>query len=238
MLRKTLGAIEAAKIESASRSNGEKRQQAEMAVEQVEIERSDCQGNGCSSDACHVQPYVVASFRIATSQEIHEVPTSELTRVVAKVIEIEGPVHREEIARRVTRLWGLQRTGRRIREAVDKALSAAIRSPSIVREGDFFTPQGRTEVPLRDRGDVECTTLRKPEMLPPAEICTAVLAIVQVNLGVARDEAITEAARLFGFRSTSAQLRQIIEIEIETMLREKKLDERNGKLYVADGVLA
>lgn len=236
-LRKTLAAIETARIEWASRANRANRQPIESTVEQIEITRRDCDGNGCESNGCLLtQPYVVASFRISTSQEIHEVPTLELVRVVSKIIEVEGPVHGEEITRRVTQLWGLQRTGSRIRGAVNKALKAMAGKSGVSRDGNFYSLRNLTEVPVRDRGDVGCTTLRKPEMIPPIEIRKAVSALVQVHLGVAEDEAITEAARLLGFRSTSSRLRRVIQQEIRSMLKNHTLDERNGKLYVSEGV--
>ncbi len=163
-------------------------------------------------------------------------PTLELARVVSKIIEVEGPVHGEEITRRVTQLWGLQRTGSRIREAVDKALKAVAGRSGISRDGAFYSLRNLTEVPVRDRGDVDYTTLREPEMVPPVEICKAVLALVQVHLGVAEDEAVSEAARMFGFKSTSSRLRRVIEREIRSMLKNHTLDERNGKLYAPEGV--
>jgi hypothetical protein len=54
--------------------------------------------------------------------------------------------------------------------------------------------------------------------MPPAEIRKTVAAIVEAHLGVERDEVVPEAARLFGFRSTSGQLRQVIAAEIDTLL--------------------
>jgi len=232
-LRKTLAAIEAAKIEWTSRTDDANRQPTESTIEQTEIARRKCDGDECESNGClPTQPYVVASFRISASQEIHEMLTSELARVVSKIIEVEGPVHGEEITRRVTQLWGLQRTGSRIREAVRLALRAVARESGISHDGNFYSLRNITEVPVRDRGDVEYTTLRKPEMIPPVEIRKAVVALVQAHLGVAEDEAVTEAARLFGFKSTSSRLRRVIQREIQSMLKNHTLNERNGKLYV------
>ncbi len=236
-LRKALAAIEAAKIEWAGRADGANHQPAEPTVEQVEITRRECDGNGCEGDESSLaQPYVVASFRISTSQEIHEVLALDLASIVTKIIEIEGPVHGEEITRRVTQLWGLQRTGSRIREAVDEALKVATKEAGVSRDGNFYSLCNRAEIAVRDRGDVDYPTLRNPEMIPPAEIRKAVWAIVEVHLGAAKDEAITEAARLFGFKSTGARLRRVIEREIQSMLKNCTLDERNGKLYVPEGV--
>jgi hypothetical protein len=131
-------------------------------------------------------------------------------------------------------LWGLQRTGRRIREAVDQALTAASRQSGARRDGEFYSLDGQQEVAVRDRSVVDSTTLRQPKMLPPVEIRQALTAIVEVHLGATRDEVIIEAARLFGFRMTSVQLREVIEREVDWLVEHQGLDERNGKLYMKE----
>jgi very-short-patch-repair endonuclease len=232
-LRKTAAAIEAAKIEWASRVKGDEKRSDGPPIISTEIPRHEGDDDGGPEEgSLPVEPYTVASFRIVTNQEIHELPPSELAKAVVKVIEVEGPIHREEITRRVTQLWGLQRAGRRIQDAVARALQVVTRSSLAVCDGEFFSLRGRAGVRVRDRGDVPCPTVRRPDMLPPAEIREAILAIVQVHLGVTRSEAITEAARLFGFRATSAQLRQVIESEIEWLISQHRLDEQNRRLHV------
>jgi hypothetical protein len=236
-VRKTLAAIEAARAEWASRLDSivppaaETTQESVPVIRRESVEEADCEGNGC----CPTKPYQIASFRVNTFQEIHELGPAELGRVVARIIDQEGPIHQEEIARRVTQLWGLQRTGRRIREAVGQALKVA---SGVTHDGDFYASAGLSDIAVRDRSDVEYNTVRKPTMLPPAEIRKAVTAIVQVHLGVSRDEAVTEAARLFGFKSTSARLRSVIEREIDLLLDDTILQERNGKLYAEDAINA
>lgn len=232
-LRKAISAIEAARIEWAGRGEVKSAADPEPASPVAEIARSKSdEHDGSRNGHCSSQPYEVASFQIATTQEIHELPAVELAQVVARIVEVEGPIHQEEIARRVTQLWGLQRTGSRIRDAVIRAIHMASRSFDLSCDGGFYSPAALTDVPVRDRGEVPCTTLRQPKMLPPAEIRKAISAIVQVNIGVSRDEAVTEAARLFGFKSTSSQLRQVIDGEVQAMSEQGSLEERNGKLYV------
>ena len=236
-LRKVLAAIEAAKIEWASRADGDSTERTDDSprVESTEIERSQCTDSGCTANSGYSsQPYVVASFRIEAAQDIPDVPTYDLAKVIARIIQVEGPIHCDEIARRVTQLWGLQRTGRRIREAVDQALTAASRQSGARRDGEFYSLDGQQEVAVRDRSVVDSTTLRQPKMLPPVEIRQALTAIVEVHLGATRDEVIIEAARLFGFRMTSAQLREVIEREVDWLVEHQGLDERNGKLYMKE----
>lgn len=142
-------------------------------------------------------------------------------------------MHRDEIVRRVTTLWGLKRAGRRIVDAVEMALYAACDSGEIVEEAPFFSRPGRDGVPVRNRENVASSGLRRPEMLPPSEISSAIKALAAAHFGVARDELAVKVARLFGYRSTSSQLRDVICREIDALCGTAVLESRNGKLYAA-----
>lgn len=52
-----------------------------------------------------------------TAGELHDAPPSPLTALVTKVVNAEGYAHTDEVARRLSRLWGYKRTGRRIKGA-------------------------------------------------------------------------------------------------------------------------
>ena len=235
-LKKVHASIEAARIKLAGRGQTGHEKPKQPPVDLVEIARNESEGDTCKEGiGVQVQPYKVASFQRQSYQDIHELPTSELASIVSKIIRIESPIHREEISRRVTQLWGLSRTGKRIRDAVEVAMALAAREHDILIDGDFYHTGRRDDVSIRDRSEVDCNTLRKPEMLPPIEIRKALAAIAHVNLGVGHDEAVTEAARLFGFKSTSARLRSVIEMELRVLLSNGDLEELNAKLYVRSG---
>ncbi len=67
-------------------------------------------------------------------------------------------------------------------------------------------------------------------MLPPLELRAALLAVVEQNLGADREEGITSVSRAVGFRATSAQLRGIIEQQIQLLLDSGELLEVEGRL--------
>ncbi len=180
------------------------------------------------------QPYAVASFRVTSGSSLQQLSRSELGLLVKRVIEREGPVHREEVARRLAQLAG-QRLVQAVQTAVDGALRhVAANGSGVVCEGPFYYLSQQADVPLRDRGQLESShPLRKPEMLPPAEIRKALQAIVEVHLGVEREEAVREASRLFGFKRINGRLREVLQEQLEELLRSGRLDERQGKLYAA-----
>lgn len=132
---------------------------------------------------------------------------------------------------RLTTLWGQTRVGSRIASAVADALEYAERKGAIRKDGAFYLLNGATEIPIRSRENVTSATLRKPEMLPPAEIRSAIVNVVREHIGAPKNDVIVVSARLFGFKSTSAQLKAFIEQELDELVQEKQLTERNARLY-------
>ncbi len=233
-LRAVVAAIEEAKVDWASRDNCDN----EVALEtffnennsfQLEREQQpDMTLN--STPAVITVPYREANFSINSSQDIHQLSPEQLGRVVESVVQIEGPVHMSEISRRIAGLWGMNRTGSRITQSVDDAIEYMVQVGKLRKEGEFVSHR-TSEVKIRFRQDVQSSNLKKPELLPPSEIAAAIVAIVQVNLGIEPDDLAREAALLFGFKSTSAKLKSTIQNVIDQLVAEGKIESRNGRLY-------
>lgn len=229
-LRKIVSAIEQAKITWAGRIDCNDDPPDILPIEPCRIARLAGDVAEQHSPAISAVPYRVASFRISTSRSIQEMPRDELAGVIARIISEEGPIHRDEIARRVAQLWG-QRASGRVRDAVNAALNEIGNQEKYTRERDFFAPNGLSRPPIRDRSDAD-PRLRRPEMLPPAEIREAILAIVQLNVGASRADVVSETARLLGYGRITSQIREVIEEQVQPLLEQNLLDERNGMLYV------
>lgn len=63
-------------------------------------------------------------------------------------------------------------------------------------------------------------------MLPPAEIDAAILDTVQRNFGGSADEIVQAVARLFGFKATSGQLREVIKARINALISQAVLEQQ------------
>ena len=63
-----------------------------------------------------LRDYEVADFTVWARDEPHLVPLAMMVEIVERIVGIEGPVHEEEIARRVATLFGKQKAGSRIVE--------------------------------------------------------------------------------------------------------------------------
>lgn len=161
-------------------------------------------------------PYEEAKLSVRRQVDPHETPVAEMMKHVARVVTVEGPIHESEIVVRIRTAWGLARAGNRIRDAVKTAIRAAKRKGDIAG-GPFYVIPGQAII-VRGRGDVESQTLRKPEILPPEEVMAAIVQVVEQNYGAERDQLVQAVARLFGFSSTSSQLREVVESALTELL--------------------
>jgi hypothetical protein len=142
----------------------------------------------------------------------------QLVQYVQRVLAVEAPVSIDEIVLRIRSAWGYERAGSRIHELISKAARLAIAKTDYAVEEGFYVNRAKPAVPRR-RDDSTLPSLRKPENLPPQEIRATVLVVVERHLGVQRGEVAGAVARLLGFKSTSAQLKSVIDAQVRKLLQ-------------------
>ena len=178
--------------------------------------------------------YKEADFEIVerSYMELHEISSEKLVQYLVRVVEIEGPVHIQEAGRRLSYLWGNQRTGQRIQACVRNAVDGAERIKLLRLTDDFLDCYDSPEhVAVRDRSNVRSSSLRKPDMLPPSEIRWAILQAVERNISLNDSACAIEVARMFGYKSTRADLRERVEAQAEELIASGRLERSgNGEL--------
>lgn len=174
-------------------------------------------------------PYHTAQFPIPAQREPHLLSDSEMAEIITKIVDIEGPIHENEIITRVRNLWNLGRAGARIQKKVIASIKFALKQQQVKCEEGFYLSE-QTVVKPRDRHHVDAPGVRKPEMLPPQEIRKAIVAIIEANFGAERDNLPTEVARLLGFQATSSALREVIEAQIMHLITENQLNQTENQL--------
>jgi very-short-patch-repair endonuclease len=184
--------------------------------------------------ATQSSPYRIADFPIRSSLEPHEMPVEQMAQIVRQVVEIEGPVHADEVGRRVATLFGKDRAGSRITTRANQGLQRLRREATFHDEENFwFTSQQRDACEVRDRSSV-VGSLQRAELLPPLELRAAANQAVKENGGISRGEMVVAIARLLGFQRTGSDLRDRIESVLARMLSDGSLQERGGLLRLPE----
>jgi hypothetical protein len=152
--------------------------------------------------------YQRAKLRASRTHEPHEVHLSVLVDLVEKIVDVEGPIHQEEVSRRVAEAFGKERAGARIYNVTLKALRRARQNSDNLKDSEeiWFTLAQQIAPPVRNRANEQGPTL-KAENISLMEIKAALAIAREDNAGGSGDELVRTAAQLLGFRRVGPELR-------------------------------
>ena len=175
-------------------------------------------------------PYRMVSLGIGyLSTPLHEVPAGRLAQWIAQVVDVESPVHFDEVILRIRKAAGVARAGSRIRAHMRTAATVGARRRLYrIDESSFLWRLEHQDPEVRLRDGVP-SSLRDPSRIASEEIATALVHAVQVSYGIKPADAVTEARRQFGFkqggRKIVGRFRQVLDdlVAQGTMLREGSL---------------
>ncbi|WP_158803949.1 DUF3320 domain-containing protein [Acidisoma sp. L85] len=151
--------------------------------------------------------YQRAVFPVNSWQEPHEVAVSTLADLAKRIISAEGPIHVDEVARRIAACFGKDKAGSRILAATRSALSRAqsLDRDLLSHESFWFTLEQSGAPPVRDRSAESGATL-KAACISMLEIKAALTIARDDNAGGEVADLIRTAARLLGFRRVGPDL--------------------------------
>ena len=176
------------------------------------------------------EKYKVAELIISTNgRDLHKVSSYIMANWIQQVVEIEYPVHLDEVAKRIGNAVGVKKIGNRIRSAIKTAAMQAARSKSIEIRREFLYWTEQELVSVRDRNGLPNAS-RKLELIAPEEIQMAIKQLVSDAFGIERDDLSREVCKLFGFGTVSANMRQKVGEVINEMIEHGDLTEKGDSL--------
>lgn len=234
-LRKTAEAIEAAKTHNPSahhnRPNENDDRDSDESKEKPETESKKTTPLTPKPNTKSLsEKYRLAELIISTNGHyLHKVPLNMMTNWIQRVVEIESPVHFDEVARRIGGAVGVKKIGNRIRTAIATAAIQTERSKDIEIRGEFLYWTEQEHVSGRDRNELPNAS-RKLELIAPEEIQAAIKQLVADAFGIEQDDLSREVCKLFGFKTASANMRQKVNEVINEMIEHGHLKEQGGSL--------
>jgi very-short-patch-repair endonuclease len=166
------------------------------------------------------EPYAVADGdgRYADRDLLGE-PPATLATAVASVVEIESPVHIDDVIARVAGMWDT-RAGTRIQARIVEACTLAERQHLVERRGDFVWQPGRPAAARSRAG-----TRMPAERIAPEEYRAAVMMVLESGHGFTRPSLVSEVRSVLGFGRTSPALDEAVGAVLDAMLAEGVLGE-------------
>lgn len=170
--------------------------------------------------------------------DLVEESPGRLARLVDRVLEVEGPVHRDLIVERVRGRYGLRRAGKRIQARLDLDLrngsAGRIGQPAAgaaSRRKVFWTVPDRAAVPRRPAPG---NAPRKIEHFADGELEAGVLLVAEKCFGAGLDDLVTQTAREFGFRRTGAEIEKKLSAVVRRLHRRGDLVRRGDTFVIPD----
>ncbi|MEU4823036.1 DUF3320 domain-containing protein [Actinomadura sp. NPDC023710] len=153
--------------------------------------------------------------------EMHEPESrSLLQRLFREALEIEAPIQRDFLYRRVATVWRVERIGTRIRANLDGAVRDLVRAdPDVEQDGDTISLRGRPITPREPGDDV----LRKVAEVPPAERRFALLEIIAESPGMNENELTTHTARFFGWNRRGPDIAKTLSHDLRQLQEQQRI---------------
>jgi len=168
------------------------------------------------------------TYASGTYGDIHRAGEDEVAGLITEIVEIEGPIHQDIIVRKTRIMWGHEQAGQRVKEVIFGAIDTAEKQGKVIRcdlDQNFLkTPS--TKVCVRNRSRLNESQLRKPEMISPQEYRKAILRAVKRCLAISQEDCAVDAARMFGFKSTSTTFKKQAIEQIPPLIRDGYLTVR------------
>lgn len=136
-----------------------------------------------------------------------EVPTETVAQFVTLIVEEEGPVHVEEVKRRVLEAIGA-RAGSKRESAIEEAIGAAVGERRVRRRGEFLLSVEDRRVGPRDRSGLPDAS-RRLDYVCDQECLEALGQVSQEACGCDADEAANQAIRLLGVKRNDEALARL-----------------------------
>ena len=155
---------------------------------------------------------------------------SELSteNIIKKVIEIEQPIHFEELCRRVAPLYGNQKATSKIRNEVRTAFRYYL-SDTIKQEKDFVTLTDFDNLQVRIPSHTD-GYIRPIVNISDDELALAMATIVNHSFGITPEDLFMETTHVFGFKRMGESIVLSLRRVYNDMLANGQFKEIDGKV--------
>ena len=142
---------------------------------------------------------------------------------IKAALDVEAPISRDLLCKRVLEAWQISRMGSRISRRFDELFSAMQVKSTKLEDSVFYwntemEPQKYDDfrVPSADEG-----TRRSLEHISPEEIGSAIKYILNQQIGLLKEDLEREVSRVFGFARCTEAMQKCIRAGIEIAIKRK-----------------
>ena len=159
----------------------------------------------------------VTDIGIHSSDELYKKPSSEVAKSINAIVDVEGPIHVNEVIKRVKDSCNIKRAGSTLKKTVNSAIRESEKSGDIIKIGDFLYDASNNNVVIRRRN--------KPniDLISDEEISKNIELVLLHKQNMTTKQIAKETSRNFGFKSTSKKTADRINGVLDLMIANNKV---------------
>ncbi len=161
-------------------------------------------------------------------EEFFEVTAAAVARALIEIVKVEGPIHRLEATRRVAAEWGVTKALKKVRDAADDGIDAAVASGAVKLKEDFLWPAAMATPVVRSRRDYEDG--RDIDYVAVEEIAEAAALVLKKEFRLGREGLVAQALWVLGFDRPSARAKERGEAGVEALVAGARASEEDGMI--------
>lgn len=174
------------------------------------------------------QPYIAIALNlmaVTNSDSIFEnMHRNTLKEQMQKVIEVEAPVSKSTLFKKVLQAWGISRMGARLDKLLNE-VAGEMNLPTVNHNQIFYYAAH----PLQHyrANNIE---KRKIEDIAPEEIMIALTEAINTHFSIEEEELVRYLARVFDFARLGKQVDTIMRYTIDLAIKQQQVVRENGRI--------
>ena len=162
---------------------------------------------------------------LKNAEDLYNIDTSTLSELINEIVFTEGPIHIDELIRRIRESCNIRRAGPKVKKIIQNAIKFSKKNGTIKQSGNFLLDKDLTKINVRKRRyNVDI------KLISNEEIISAINLILKYEDEMNRNDLIIKVSRIFGFKATSKKTSTKINNVIQDMLVSEKLLNTNDIL--------
>ena len=144
-----------------------------------------------------------------------------MERLLAEIIKVESPIHRDYIEKRVAKILGYEKVDKKLKAEIEEAMPKRV-----LKLGDFLFNFRVSDIKLRLESDREI-----PEIYTD-ELADGIHTIVERNNGISIAGCYKTLVNMLGYDKVTAQSKKELDKALEHLKLDRKIEERKECLYL------
>ena len=153
-----------------------------------------------------------SDFGLNSQDDLFNQPIENVSNSINQIIKVEGPIHVNEVIKRVKDSCHIKRAGSKMKKQVQRAIKESEKSGNIIKIGNFLYDASSNDVVIRRR------IKPKIDLISDEEIAKNIETILSHKPEVTTASLTREVSRNFGFKSTSRKTSVKIKSVLDSMI--------------------